>query len=404
MKILHILYQSLPQISGSSIRSRDILMSQQELGLGVMAITSPFQNGNKKKEQIDEITYIRTSINNRNTISDNPKGFFKRFFRLLQIIPFSHKLKQIIVAEEPDVLHAHAMFFCGLPAIYFGWKYKKPVVYEVRSLWMLSKSKDRKGRLKSLIERLLFSLELYVMMKVSKVIAINDNLKSVLIDNGIPENKIEVINNAVNVSLIDKLKLKSTNKEHILRKNFGYIGTLTPHEGLDFLIKAFKNVNSIYPETKLLIFGSGIESESIKKLANEVENVEFHGSINPDKVYKAFSLIDIIVNPRYKNKLTDSVTPLKPLEAMAYEKLVIGSNVGGMKELITHNNNGLLFEAGNQKELEKVMESVLRLDEKEQSRILENALKYVYEEKSWLQNAREYKLIYSNLLIDKDVK
>lgn len=404
MKILHILYQSLPQISGSSIRSRDILMSQQELGLGVMAITSPFQNGNKKKEQIDEITYIRTSINNRNTISDNPKGFFKRFFRLLQIIPFSHKLKQIIVAEEPDVLHAHAMFFCGLPAIYFGWKYKKPVVYEVRSLWMLSKSKDRKGRLKSLIERLLFSLELYVMMKVSKVIAINDNLKSVLVDNGIPENKIEVINNAVNVSLIDKLKLKSTNKEHILRKNFGYIGTLTPHEGLDFLVKAFKNVNSIYPETKLLIFGSGIESESIKKLANEVENVEFHGSINPDKVYKAFSLIDIIVNPRYKNKLTDSVTPLKPLEAMAYEKLVIGSNVGGMKELITHNNNGLLFEAGNQKELEKVMESVLRLDEKEQSRILENALKYVYEEKSWLQNAREYKLIYSNLLIDKDVK
>ena len=153
MKILHILYQSLPQISGSSIRSRDILMSQQELGLGVMAITSPFQNGNKKKEQIDEITYIRTSINNRNTISDNPKGFFKRFFRLLQIIPFSHKLKQIIVAEEPDVLHAHAMFFCGLPAIYFGWKYKKPVVYEVRSLWMLSKSKDRKGRLKRLIER-----------------------------------------------------------------------------------------------------------------------------------------------------------------------------------------------------------------------------------------------------------
>ncbi|WP_289037869.1 glycosyltransferase family 4 protein [uncultured Zobellia sp.] len=403
MKILHILYQSLPQISGSSIRSRDILMSQQELGLEVMAITSPFQNGNKKKEQIDQITYIRTSINNRNTISDNPKGFFKRFSRLLQIIPFSHKLKQSIVGEEPDVLHAHAMFFCGLPAIYYGWKYKKPVVYEVRSLWMLSKSKERKGRLKSLIERLLFSLELYVMMKVSKVIAINDNLKSVLVGNGIPENKIEVINNAVNVTLIDKLKLNSTNKESVLRANFGYIGTLTPHEGLDFLIRAFKNVNSIYPETKLLIFGSGIESESIKKLANEVKNVEFHGSINPDRVYKAFSLIDIIVNPRYKNKLTDSVTPLKPLEAMAYEKLVIASNVGGMKELIVHNDNGLLFEAGNQKELEKVMESVLRLDEKEHSRILKNALKYVYEEKSWLQNARDYKLIYSNLLKGENI-
>ncbi len=45
---------------------------------------------------------------------------------------------KIIELEEPDILHAHAMFFCALPAILLGKKYKIPVVYEVRSLWMLT--------------------------------------------------------------------------------------------------------------------------------------------------------------------------------------------------------------------------------------------------------------------------
>jgi glycogen(starch) synthase len=398
MKILHILYQSLPQISGSSIRSRDILMSQKEIGLDVIAVTSPFQNGIKNEECIDGITYFRTSIQDENTISDNPKGLFKRIFRFLKIIPFSFKLKKLIIAEEPQILHAHAMFFCGLPAIYYGWKYRIPVVYEVRSLWMLSKANFKKTSSKILIERLLFQLELYVMKKVSMVIAINDNLKEELVLNGIPKEKIEVIKNAVNVTLINNLKANNKKTNSSNRINFGYIGTLTPHEGIDFLIDAFKDVNSIYPEAKLLIYGSGIESKSIKKLASEVKGVEFYGSVNPNEIYQAFSLIDVIVNPRYKNKLTDSVTPLKPLEAMAYEKLVIGSDVGGIKELITHNENGFLFKAGDKKSLVATMVNVIKLDFRRQELFKSKGRSYVINEKSWLTNANKYQNIYNSMI------
>ena len=398
MKILHILYQSLPQISGSSIRSRDILMSQKEIGLDVIAVTSPFQNGIKNEECIDGITYFRTSIQDKNTISDDPKGLFKRIFRFLKIIPFSFKLKKLIIAEGPQILHAHAMFFCGLPAIYYGWKYRIPVVYEVRSLWMLSKANSKKTSSKILIERLLFQLELYVMEKVSMVIAINDNLKEELVFNGIPKEKIEVIKNAVNVTLINNLKANNKKTNSSNRINFGYIGTLTPHEGIDFLIDAFKDVNSIYPEAKLLIYGSGIESKSIKKLASEVKGVEFYGSVNPNEIYQAFSLIDVIVNPRYKNKLTDSVTPLKPLEAMAYEKLVIGSDVGGIKELITHNENGFLFKAGDKKSLVATMINVIKLDFRRQEIFKSKGLSYVINEKSWLTNANKYQNIYNSMI------
>lgn len=398
MKILHILYQSLPQISGSSIRSRDILMSQKEIGLDVIAVTSPFQNGTDKVEFIDGITYIRTSIHNENTISDSPKGLLKRISRFFKIIPFSIKLKRLIISEKPEILHAHAMFFCGLPAIYYGWKFKKPVVYEVRSLWMLSKANLKKNRLKILVEKLLFQIELFVMKKVSVVIAINDNLKEELVLNGISRDKIKVIKNAVNVTLIDRLKSNNIIVNTQNRKNFGYIGTLTPHEGIDFLIEAFKKVHSAYPETKLLIYGSGIESSSIKKLASEVKGVTFFGSIDPNEVNQAFSSIDIIVNPRYKNKLTDSVTPLKPLEAMAYEKLVIGSDVGGIKELISHNENGFLFKAGDKKSLVETMINVVKLGDKQIELFRSKGLNYVNTEKSWITNAIKYQNIYNSLL------
>ena len=142
MKVFHVLYQSLPQISGSSIRSRDILMSQKEAGIDVIAATSPFQRSNFREEVINGITYLRTSINQKETISDTPKTIVERFFRGLKIFSFYRRLKKILEVEKPDLIHAHAMFFCGLPAIYLGKKFNIPVVYELRSLWMLNKKKQ----------------------------------------------------------------------------------------------------------------------------------------------------------------------------------------------------------------------------------------------------------------------
>ena len=80
MKVLHVLYQSLPQVSGSSIRSRDIMMSQKEKGLHVMAITSPFQDSiiGDAFDSIHDITYYRTSKTDINSISDQQKSIFTR--------------------------------------------------------------------------------------------------------------------------------------------------------------------------------------------------------------------------------------------------------------------------------------------------------------------------------------
>ena len=116
MKVLHVLYQSLPQVSGSSIRSRDIMLSQKEVGIEVLAITAPFQNCISKNgsDTINDITYIRTSQNTKNSISDQRKSVLKRLLRVYAIVFFSQQLYKTIKKEKPDVLHAHAMFFCAI--------------------------------------------------------------------------------------------------------------------------------------------------------------------------------------------------------------------------------------------------------------------------------------------------
>lgn len=373
-------------------------MSQAELGIQVIAVTSPFQPALQEEENINGIRYVRFAINRSETISDNQKSIFKRILRFFKIFSFYTKLKKVVVQESPDLLHAHAMFFCGIPALILGNKYKLPVVYEVRSLWMLSKTNKRKSLLAVLIEKILFKLELFVMAKADVVIAINENLKQVLIEGGICERKIHIIKNAVNTTLIKDLKQKIKRTSDINRLNFGYIGTLTPHEGIDLLINAFRSFIHKNPNSNLFIYGTGIETKRIKEKVIGNSNIKFCGPISPDEVYNAFTNIDVIVNPRYKNKLTDAVTPLKPLEAMAYEKIVIGSDVGGIKELITNQVNGFLFSAGDVDELIKLMQEISEFNQIQLNNIKKVALEYVESEKSWSNNALKYENIYETLL------
>ncbi|MFP3454589.1 glycosyltransferase, partial [Bacillus sp. SIMBA_154] len=72
----------------------------------------------------------------------------------------------------------------------------------------------------------------------------------------------------------------------------------------------------------------------------DLSNVEFLGKISPDSIPNLYKKIDIIINYRRNEPVAHSVTPLKPLEAMAYKKLVITSDVLGMTEIVTDHETG----------------------------------------------------------------
>jgi glycogen synthase len=403
LKVLHVLYQSLPQVSGSSIRSRDIMLSQKEVGIEVLAITAPFQNSISKKglDIIDDITYIRTSRNTKNSITDLRKGVLQRIYRVFSILIFSQKLFSTIKKEKPDVLHAHAMFFCALPSLVMGKICNIPVVYEFRSLWMYQKTNSRnKGFINKKIEIFLIHVEIFCLKKAAHAVILNENLKEFIFSKTNKPFKNTIINNAVNTSLIEKLKANKVSKKED-KIVFGYIGTLTAYEGLEFLIQTFQELYDDGFKLKLIIYGKGVNKQSVQDQINarsDINTISYKGAIAPSEVYKAFSEIDVIINPRLNTPKTNSVTPLKPLEAMAYEKLFIGSDVRGIKEIVPQ-GTGFLFSSENKNDLKKVVKKVASLSPQDRSRHKKEALAFVVSHKSWLQNAAKYKEIYTSLSI-----
>ncbi|MDB9858175.1 glycosyltransferase [Flavobacteriaceae bacterium] len=401
MKVLHVLYQSLPQVSGSSIRSRDIMLSQKEVGIEVLAITAPFQNSISKKglDIIDDITYIRTSQNTKNSITDLRKGVLQRIYRVFSILIFSQKLFSTIKKEKPDVLHAHAMFFCAIPSLVLGKVFNIPVVYEFRSLWMYQKTNSRnKGFINKKIEIFLIHVEIFCLKKAAHAVILNENLKEFIFSKTNKPFKNTIINNAVNTSLIEKLKASIT---PISRKDFvfGYVGTITEYEGLEFLIQTFQELYDDGFKHKLIIYGKGVNKQSVQDqiiARSDINTISYKGAIAPSEVYKAFSEIDVIINPRLNTPKTNSVTPLKPLEAMAYEKLFIGSDVRGIKEIVPQ-GTGFLFSSENKNDLKKVVKKVASLSPQDRNHHKKEALAFVVSHKSWLQNAAKYKEIYTTL-------
>ena len=110
MNILHILYQSLPNTAGSSIRSRDILESQKKIGLSPIAITAPFQapkDENASSEIINGIRYYRTySSKPEEIVSEHKISFGLKLRKLFRIFSFIKTATKIAKDEKIDIVHA----------------------------------------------------------------------------------------------------------------------------------------------------------------------------------------------------------------------------------------------------------------------------------------------------------
>jgi len=394
MNVLHVLYQSHPDISGSSIRSKSLVESQYEAGIRPVVVTSPFQQGYDKNvsiENINNIKYYRTNKKDYGKIGQK-KNLAVLVSKLLSGFSFYKKVREIAKSEQIDIIHAHAMFYCGITAWLVAKKMNIPFVYEIRSVW-----EENENYSSNILRKIFRFLEHYVSLKANAVVVINQSLKDKFLNSN---SKIYVVPNAINDRLISINKTMSVPHvdEQKIFPRFGYVGSLNKYEGLDYVIKAFAllDANGIHPTVN--IFGEGPMMEELVKLKNKhsLSFVNILGSVAYEKINDAFSEIDCIINYRIKLNITNTVTPLKPLEALAYKKLFIGSDVNGIKELLSDFNGLLLVKSNSVIELSKVIQDVYTNFEKYYNNINEG-FEYV-KYRTWSVNASRYKEIYSKLL------
>lgn len=121
-----------------------------------------------------------------------------------------------------------------------------------------------------------------------------------------------------------------------------------------------------------------------------------------NKILDSYSIVDIFIYPRIKNLVTELVTPIKPLEAMASGKAVIASNVGGLKELVHNGVNGILFEPKNAGDLANKLNYILS-DEELRLQLGKNARKYVEANRDWRKIIEIYLRIYRKIMSDGDL-
>ncbi|GJL74759.1 TIGR04063 family PEP-CTERM/XrtA system glycosyltransferase [Nitrosomonas sp.] len=398
IKVLHVLDHSLPLHSGYTFRTRSILSIQHQMGIQTALVTSCKHAENSQcideTEQIDDLTFYRTY-----------PSFLSKLPVVNQldvILTLINRLNTVIPLERPDVIHAHSPCLNGLAALHAGKKYNIPVLYEMRASWedaAVSHGACLENDLRYKISR---AMETYVLKRSDHVTTICEGLKEDIQVRGIPSDKITVIPNAVNTDQFqpinekDAVLLSKLNLTH--KKILGFIGSFYEYEGLELLIKATAALKNECPDLHLLLVGGGQAEKQLKELVSQLEisnQVTFTGRINHNEVMKYYSIIDLLVYPRLPMRLTNLVTPLKPLEAMAMGRPCIASDVGGHRELIIDQEDGLLFKAGSLDNLVELLKSTyLKPDF---NSIIRNGLYKVKEKRNWTVSVAPYHSIYLSL-------
>lgn len=398
MRILHVLDHSIPLHSGYTFRTAAILREQRKLGWDTHHVTSVKHTApGPLVEEVDGLTFHRTPWT-PGAIDRVPVLRERAQMRALEA-----RLLEVARELKPDVLHAHSPVLNAFPALNVGRRLGIPVVYEIRAFWEDAAVDHGTTTEGSLRYRATRAMETRAVQQVDAVTTICEGLRRDLVARGVPESKITVIPNAVDIDNFafgvpgdDALRagLGLTGKRVL-----GFIGSFYAYEGLDLLLRALPAILQQAPDIALLLTGGGPQEENLKKLTQELglqEHVKFTGRVPHAQVQRYYSLVDVLVYPRHSMRLTDLVTPLKPLEAMAQGLLLVASDVGGHKELIRDGETGMLFRAGDADDLARSVLRLLAMQDR-WPQLREAGRRYVETERNWTNSVARYRDVYGRL-------
>ncbi len=396
MRILHVLDHSLPLHSGYTFRTRAILKAQVARGWDVMGVTGwrHFAQG-PDPETADGLSFGRTA---KGWGAPAPLG------ELLEVNAFSRRIATAIESFKPDIVHAHSPVLDALAALNAVKAWKLPLVYEIRAFWEDAAVGNGTGTEGSARYRVTKALETWAVKRADAVAVICEGLRGDLIGRGIAADKIIVSPNGVDLTLFGApvppdaalaAGLGLTGAEVV-----GYIGSFYDYEGIDDLIAAMPALVAARPLAKLLLVGGGPMEAALRAQAAAspvADRIVFVGRVPHERVEDYYALTDVLAYPRKRMRLTDLVTPLKPLEAMAQRRLVAASDVGGHRELIEDGVTGTLFAADDPAAAAAALAGVFA-DRPNWDARRDRARAFVEAERNWATNVARYEPVYQNLV------
>lgn len=398
MRILHVLDHSLPLQSGYVSRTLGIVTEQRARKWEPVLMTTPRQN--RPSAPVEDIAGWRF---HRTPAAQGAVAKLPVFNYVSEMRATARRLAKLIDEVKPDIVHAHSPALNGLPALWAAHPKGLPVVYEVRALWEEAGVEARTVRRGSLRYRASRSLESYVLRRADAVAVLCEGVRQDLLQRGVPETHLTIIPNAVDLTNFSAERRRDDALARELGLDdaivLGFIGSFYEYEGLDVLLQALPQALVQIPNLKLLLVGGGPHDAELKRLATEANlmgTVTFTGRVPFAEVERYYDLVDIFVYPRRKSRLTDLVTPIKPIEAMAKERVVLASDCGGHREIVTCGRTGWLFKADDPPSLTQAIVDAIKARESWSS-IGKAARDYVVRERTWRASVDRYAAVYERL-------
>jgi PEP-CTERM/exosortase A-associated glycosyltransferase len=393
MRVLHIFDHSLPLQSGYAFRSREILREQHLLGMETLHVTSGKHKSSGEIEEVDGLHFHRTAPGLLGSIPvldqwDVVRGLESR-------------LRTVLSTGPIDIMHAHSPCLTGLAALGANRPFKRPFVYEMRAVWEDAAVDHGTARPSGLRYRLQRALETHVLRRADAIVCICEGLKSEIVQRGIPAERVTVVPNGVDLDRFTPILHRDEGLARELHLGrgpiIGFIGSLYRYEGVDLALQALALLRDSHPSLAMIIVGTGPEEGCLKALirASGLQGRALAvGGVSHSQIAHFYSLMDLLIYPRRSTRLTELVTPLKPLEAMAQAKPVVASDIGGHREMIRHGETGVLFPPGSAQAIAVAISMAIQTRTLWPS-LAASARAYVERERSWRGSVRRYLSIYA---------
>ena len=400
-RVLHVLDHSWPVLSGYSIRSRNLIASQHRLGQAIVVITGPLHQLDDPAASdivVDGVDYRRTPIAGA-LASPALRRRWPVLREWVTVQCLRDRILQLIDSQPVSIVYAHSPALCGLAGLQAARRRDLPFVYEIRAFWEDAAVDQSRTRTTSLRYQLTRALEDHVARKADAVAVIAQPMLAEFRERGVPAEKLFHVPNGVDADRLTPL----ARDEQLARELgldgtpvFGFFGSLYRYEGVRWLIRATAELYSRGHRFQLLIIGSGEEEKAIRDAIREYGAEGYARIIERvphEEIRRYYSVVDVMVFPRLSVRLTEMVTPLKPLEAMSLKKAVLASDVGGHRELVEHDNTGLLFRSEDVADFCLQAERLI-CDPQLRQQLGERGREMILRDKDWKLLARRYLAIY----------
>lgn len=301
------------------------------------------------------------------------KKLDKLFYPILAAI----KIRKI----KPAIAHAVMESYAGGALVLV--KYLCPSAFRI--LTLQSGDLDSKKKQKQLFIKLFWKK---IHRTPHQLVAISNFLATRAHRLGIPKEKISVIPNGVDLSQIPSAEGKIPHRVICVAR-------LSWEKGLDYLIQAWPNILKNIPDATLAIVGEGAERVKLEKLIKELNisnSIELKGNLSHNQVLKELSKSEIFICPSLAEGLG-----IVFIEAQACGVPVIGTNVGGIPDVIQNNATGLLVAS---RDSVSITEAIIKLlTDKKLADQLSNKAQEMIKQYDWSDIIKQYNKLYQNSII-----